>query len=230
MLQELDVLNFYNLMWLEQFIQTNKGIICGGCFKNIFNKEKVKDIDIFFRNETDWILAVEGFDQVTAGYKSPFDPEDEGLKESEATFTFHYENDNVKAYKHIKTGVVLELCRKVFGEPKYILNQFDFTITKFAFYKEKVYDDIPQGDEDNCQYHYETKILCHDKFFEHLHLKRLVIDDKIPFPMSTFERVIRYARYGYMPCKETKIELAKAINNLSPEQIEVSQALYNGMD
>ena len=46
-----------------------------------------------------------------------------------------------------------------------------------------------------------------DKFFEHLHLKRLVIDDKIPFPMSTFERMLRYAKYGYFPCKETKLKI-----------------------
>lgn len=48
-------------------------------------------------------------------------------------YHFHYENDNVKAYKHIETGVVIELCCKIFGKPEEILNKFDFTITKFAW-------------------------------------------------------------------------------------------------
>lgn len=69
-----------------------------------------------------------------------------------------------------------------------------------------------------------------DKFFEHLHLKRLVIDNEIPFPMSTFERVLRYAKYGYFPCKETKLKLVKALNELSDKEIEVPESLYDGWD
>ena len=69
-----------------------------------------------------------------------------------------------------------------------------------------------------------------ENFFEHLHLKRLVTDDKIPFPMSTFERMMRYIKYGYMPCKETKLKIAKAVNELSSEQIQANNSLYDGMD
>ena len=59
--------------------------------------------------------------------------------------------------------------------------------------------------------HIEYKIVCDENFFEHLNLKRLVTDDKIPFPMSTFERMIRYIGYGYRPCRETKVKIATAI-------------------
>ena len=72
--------------------------------------------------------------------------------------------------------------------------------------------------------------MVHDKFFEHLHMKRLVTDDKIPYPMSTLERSFRYAKYGYFPCKETKMKMARAIKELSDEQLEVSESLYDGMD
>ena len=37
------------LNWLDEFMIGHHGFICGGCFKNIFNKEKVKDLDIFFK-------------------------------------------------------------------------------------------------------------------------------------------------------------------------------------
>lgn len=207
--------NFWKLRWLDEFMIGHKGFICGGCFKNIFNNEKVKDLDIFFENKSDFDEAVNYFDRHTIGYN--------GNDKDEETYKFYYENKNVKAYKHIKTGIVLELCCKIFGTAEQIIKQFDFTIVKFVYYKVEVKDDKSET-------YIEYKILMDDKFFEHLHLKRLVIDDAIPYPMSTFERILKYAKYGYFPCKETKIKLISALKNLTEEQIEVSENLYNGMD
>lgn len=232
--------NYWMLNWLDQFMVGHKGFICGGCFKNIFNKEKVKDLDIFFPSKTDFDDAVEYYDSKTAGYWIDGDSDDE-LSEEEAEYRFLYENKNVKAYIHKKTGVRIELCCKIFGTAEDILNQFDFTITKFAYYKEEVedetgaelenpFDDLYGDEDENIETHIEYKILVHDKFFEHLHMKRLVTDDKIPFPMSTFERAFRYAKYGYFPCKETKMKMARAIKELSDEQLEVSASLYDGID
>lgn len=219
MLIEQEINNFWQLGWLDEFMIGHKGFICGGCFKNIFNKEKVKDIDIFFENAQEWQRAVDYFDERSVG----FGFEEDRVTEETAQYRFYYENDNVKAYKHINTGVAIELCRKIFGTAKDVIDRFDFTITKFALYKEKVVD---ENDEE----HIETKVVCDDKFFEHLHLKRLVIDDKIPFPMSTFERMLKYAKYGYFPCKETKMKIVKAIRELDEKQVEISENLYNGMD
>ena len=61
--------NFWILNWLDEFMIGHKGFICGGCFKNIFNKEKVKDLDIFFEKESDFDEAVEYFDSKTPGYE-----------------------------------------------------------------------------------------------------------------------------------------------------------------
>ena len=213
--------NYWALNWLDQFMIGHKGFICGGCFKNIFNKEKVKDLDIFFKSKSDFEEAVSYYN-------------------SNEEYKFSYENANVKAYVHKKTDVRIELCCKIFGKAEDILNQFDFTITKFAYYKEEVEDEtgaefVSPFDNETIEVplkstHIEYKVLIHDKFFEHLHMKRLVTDDKILFPMSTFERIIRYAKYGYFPCKETKMKIAREINNLSKEQLEVSEVLYDGMD
>jgi len=217
---QLEKENYYTLNWLDLYLIGHKGFICGGCFKHIFAKEKIKDLDIFFRNETDWSDAVQYFDERTVGYG--FDGE--ALTPETAEYYFFYENDKVKAYKNIKTGIVIELCRAIFGEPEEIINSFDFTITKFAYYKEEV------PDEDGNGVHLETRILCNENFFEHLYLKRLVIDDRIDYPMSTFERTYRYARYGYFPCKETKLKLALALNELSSEEVQVTKSLYDGID
>lgn len=231
--QERD--NFWLLNWLDEFMTGHKGFICGGCFKNIFNHEKVKGLDIFFKNRTDFDEAVQYFDSQSRGY--------EGKDKGTEIYQFYYENDNVKAYKHVEKGITIELCCKIFGTAEDILNNFDFTVTKFAYYKEEVEDETgaeydgvstvlnpDMGGYKKPQMHIEYKILHDDKFFEHLHLKRLVADNKIPYPMSTFERMLRYAKYGYFPCRETKMKIVKALRDLSEQQVELSESLYDGMD
>ncbi|BDZ80488.1 hypothetical protein [Claveliimonas bilis] len=223
--------NYWVLNWIDKFMEGHKGFICGGCFKNIFNKEKVKDLDIFFESASDWEDAVSYFDSMTPGYEL----EDKRAEE----YLFLYENENVKAYKHKRTGVTLELCNKIFGTAKEIISQFDFTITKFAYYKAEIEDetgaeiekfDDSYMDEVKPETHIEYRVIYDEKFFEHLHMKRLVIDDKTPYPMSTFERMLRYVKYGYFPCKETKMKIIKALRELDEKQIEVSESLYDGMD
>lgn len=227
--------NFWMLNWLDEYMIGHKGFICGGCFKNIFNKEKVKDLDIFFESREDFEDAVQYFDSMTPGY--------EGDNKRDEEYTFFYQNDNVKAYKHKRTGITIELCCKIFGNAETILRQFDFTIVKFAYYKEEVEDETgainPFDEEledladllmDKPETHIEYKILMDDKFFEHLHLKRLVTDEEIPFPMSTFERMFKYARYGYFPCKETKMKIIRVLRELPEELVSLSENLYDGMD
>ncbi len=225
--------NFWILNWLDEFMVGHKGFICGGCFKNIFNKEKVKDLDIFFESEKDWNEAVDYFDSMTSGY--------EGDEKRDEQYRFYYENKNVKAYKHIRTGIVLELCKKIFGTEKDILNQFDFTIVKFSYYKEEVEDEtgavveynpfeIEPVESEKPKTHIEYRVMYDDKFFEHLHIKRLVIDNEIPFPMSTFDRMFKYAKYGYFPCKETKKKIIDSIRKLPDGQVKISESLYDGMD
>ena len=217
--------NFQALNWLDEFLIGHGGFICGGCFKNIFNKEKIKDIDMFFLTRSDWEGAIEYFDSMTVGY--------EGEDKQEELYTFYYENDNVKAYRHNRTGTVLELCCKIFGTAEQIISQFDFTITKFAYYKAEIEDETgAEVDEPGhtTGTHIEYRVVYDDKFFEHLHMKRLVTDDKIPYPMSTFERMLRYAKYGYFPCKETKMKIIQALRELSDKEVQLSENLYDGMD
>lgn len=207
MIKEINKANFWAINWLDEYMAGHKGFICGGCFKNIFNNEKVKDLDIFFESMEDWEDAVEYFDSM--------------CNEADG-YRFYYENKNVKAYKHIDKGITIELCNKVFGTAKEVIDKFDFTITKFAYYKEEV--------EDLDGKRIEYKVACDSDFFEHLHMKRLVTDNEIPYPMSTFERMLRYAKYGYFPCKETKMKIIEAIRALPESAIELSDSLYDGMD
>lgn len=131
-----------------------------------------------------------------------------------------YENENCVSYVDKDTGAHFELIKAIFGEPEEVLESFDFTVSKFAFAQ------VLDSNEDE-----EFKIYHHEKFFEHLMLKRLVLDDKIPFPINTFERILRYESYGFKLCRESKEKILKAIQ-ASPaiESIDLSDSLYNGMD
>lgn len=166
------------LNWLDKFMEGHKGFICGGCFKNIFNQEKVKDLDIFFQNEGDREEAVDYFDSMTAGYTDG--TMEDTVSEDEAEYRFLYENDNVKAYVHKETGIRLELISKIYGTAEQIISQFDFSITKFAYYKAEIEDEtgaemeeLPFDDGNKVETHIEYRVIYDDKFFEHLHLKRL---------------------------------------------------------
>lgn len=118
-------------------------------------------------------------------------------------------------------------------ESKEILRSFDFTVTKMAYYKEPKYE---EKEDDYFPFSsasivaYEYKLLYHEKFFEHLHMKRLVIDENIPFPVSTWERSYRYKGYGYNMCRETKKKLLQAIKGVNVEEEDVSLYTTGGWD
>ena len=194
--------HIFALRILDKFMAGHKGFIAGGCFKNLFSHEYIKDIDVFFENEINHQSAVKAFDNSC----------------EDGEYTKYYESKNVNAYKH-KSGIVVELVKSVFGTPEEVLNMFDFTITKFAYYKEV----DATGDV-------TYKAMYNDNFFEHLHLKRVVIDKNIPKPMSTFDRVLRYVKYGYTPCTETKQKLINALRTLPESDILVKKNFYNGID
>lgn len=210
--------NFWKIRCLDKYMALHNGFIAGGCFKNILSDEKVKDIDIFFESRSD-------FDDAVALFES------NAFKKN--GWKFKYENDKVKSFQKEGDNVYIELIRSVFGTPEQILRQFDFTVAKFAYYKKVVQneptdeiDKLLNGDlGDSVEY----RILYHEDYFEHLHTKRLVLDDNIPFPISTWERSYRYKGYGFNMCRESKIKLLDALRK-SNDNIDVSFYNLGGWD
>lgn len=214
--------NFWFLRFLDKYMVGHKGFIAGGCFKNILSREKVKDIDIFFESKEDFQEAVDYFNSLV----------------EEDKWVFKYRNKKACAFQEVGSPMWVELIESIFGKPEFILDNFDFTVTKFAYYKEKVFDKDKEPEdlewfEDESKYlewHWEYRLLYHKDFFEHLHMKRLVLDNKIPFPVSTWERSYRYKGYGYNLCRESKKKLLDAIRATTPEDDEVSLYLAGGWD
>lgn len=206
--------HIFSLRQLDKFMVNHRGFIAGGCFKNLFNGEQIKDVDVFFRDRADFLHGVQ----------SLFECEE---------FEPLYKSENVNAYRHTESGVTVELVQSIFGTPEEIISQFDFTVTKFAYYKELVekgVDPFESLTDETDESVLEYKAVYHPKFFEHLHLKRLIIDDRIPFPMSTFNRVLRYRKYGFVPCVETKQKLINALRRLPEEDVVVPANFYEGFD
>lgn len=148
-------------------------------------------------------------------YEDKMDMEDSIKRvDEDKDFKNLYHNENVHAYIYKDTRV--ELVTKYNMSPLELLERFDFTVTKFAY--------VP----------YDTSyVIFHQFFFRDLQLKHLVVNSFLQFPLSTWNRVFRYAKYGYQPCRETRLYLAHAINsldasNLSDENFD--KDFYEGFD
>jgi len=197
--------NFWHLRFLDKYMQGHSGFIAGGCFKNILSKEPVKDIDVFFECKEDFDDAVNNFNELITHKK-------DGWK-------FKYRNEKVCAFQQDGSKIWVELVESTFGTPEEILNKFDFTVAKFAYYK-SINDDAS----------IEYNLLYHKDFFEHLHQRRLVIDKDIPFPISTWERSYKYKGYGFSLCRESKKKLLSAIRQTDESDEGLSLYLQAGWD
>ena len=196
--------HIFALRQLDRFMIGHNGFIAGGCFKNIFCGEPPKDIDVFFETKEAFEDAVNRMSE-------------------DRDYETAYESKKVRAFWHKPSGQVVEFVCALFGTPEDLLGNFDFTISKFAYYKQ-----LSENEEglETCEY----KAVYHPLFFEHLHLRRLVIDDAIPFPLSTFGRMLKYQRSGFTPCTETKQKLINAIRGLPESDILVPTNFYAGID
>ena len=186
------------------------GYVAGGCFKNIFAREMPRDIDVYFETQQQFNNALQ-------------------LVTTNTSFEKYYSNDNVEAFFYTYKGnkYVVELVKKFFCTPKELLDKFDFSICKFAVYMKKVKIENRPNNEalDETWTLYE---MYDPDFFEHLYLKKLVTDDNIVLPANTFTRMIKYIRYGYLPCMETKKKIVEGLRGTRDELNNTS--FYDGMD
>ena len=105
---------FNKVRFLDHYMEMHKGFIAGGCFKNIFKGQKIKDLDIFFESESDFLEAKKHF-------------------ETDENYIFSYENNNTVSFKNKNTNIRIELIRNIYGTAEEIISQFDFSITRFAY-------------------------------------------------------------------------------------------------
>jgi len=121
--QEKPKETYNKVRFLDYYMGGHAGFIAGGCFKNIFKNERIKDLDIFFQNESDFNKANDFF-------------------KSNEEYVFSYENPNTVSYKNKKTNIRVELIRHTYGTPIEIISMFDFSITRYAYAKKEENNEI----------------------------------------------------------------------------------------
>ena len=93
--------------------------VAGGCFKDIFENKRPKDIDLFFKNLTEYQTAL---DKIRSNNRFVF------KNNTESTITFY---DKI-------TGFNIQLISKCFFENETkLLEDFDFTICRFCIFKDR---------------------------------------------------------------------------------------------
>ncbi len=114
---------FSKVRFLDYYMEGHSGFIAGGCFKNIFKGQKIKDLDIFFTSDAEFNKANDFF-------------------KSNQDYVFSYENPNTVSYKNTKTNIRVELIRHTYGTPIEIISMFDFSITRYAYAKKEENNEI----------------------------------------------------------------------------------------
>lgn len=206
--KKAEVENFQQLRFLDSLLKGHNGFIAGGCFKDLLTgSKKPKDYDIFFESRKDYNDALRFFDE-------------------EDKWKLTYFNDKARAYRNTDNNLTVEIIKTVFGTPQEVLEKFDFTVAKFAYISEEY--------EDEGEIFREAILLHHEDYFEHLFMKRLVIDgtvESLTRPLSTFERSYKYKGYGFGLCRESKVKLAKAIQDVGTITDDlISKSFYDGID
>lgn len=179
----------------ELFTKLNKilsginGYIAGGVFKDILTGKEPKDVDVYFETEKDYNDALSATDMRQI-----------------------YESQNVIGFKTIDS-INVEYVHSFYKKPEELINEFDFTITKFAYW---IKDGVPTA-------------IAHTDFETDLGFKNLRVIGNLPFPVSTFMRAIRYSEYGYWLDADSAYRIVKAVNEMPAiDDSEFMSGFYGG--
>lgn len=104
--------------------------------------------------------------------------------------------ENEKIVMFYMNNQKFEFVKVYFDSPMATIQEFDFTVCCCAVSKEDVF--------------------IHETFFMDLAKRRLVIN-KLPFPLSTLQRLQKYFKKGYWICNGGLLDIARAIAKLDFE-------------
>ncbi len=106
----------------------------------------------------------------------------------------------IKGTAKIKGKIVnIDLVKRLFPNPKSTIEEFDFTVICCAVDREKVY---------------------YNPSFPFDLLRRKLVVNSLPFPMSTLQRVQKYVKKGFSICNGGLLEISKAIAKIDFEKPE----------
>jgi hypothetical protein len=192
--QRVDVKNLtdkhvkHKLSLIKPLVFEGHSFVAGGVFKTIFAAGEdfcPKDIDVFFGSSKDHTDMLDKFTKLSNLENPPY--------------VYSHANANTISYTNVETEVNVDLIMREYGTPEHILSGFDFTCVKCAAV-------VENG---------EYRLVYHPHFLEHVDRKVLNYDSRREFDAdNVFNRIIKYAQYGYSPSLELKTKLFNHIKSL----------------
>jgi len=111
----IDTLSYFNNIIKILTTDNINFYIAGGCFKSIFSRQKVNDIDIFFNNETSLSKAI-------------------SLFENHEDYVNGFNDQFVYNFYHKKNHTKIQLIKKyLYNSISECIDSFDFSVCKFAY-------------------------------------------------------------------------------------------------
>lgn len=153
--------------------------IAGGIVRELLtNKDwdqSGSDIDIFVKNDEQLLEVEQQLERLTHAIPSQFlDSSLSKIHESENAITYEY--------KCGSKVLIVQLINHMFENVEAIINKFDFTISQFVT---------------------DGNVLCvGDTTLFDLGMKQIRIN-KITYPVSSLQRLIKYSKKGYKACNQT---------------------------
>lgn len=155
----------------------NESFVAGGVFRSIATGNAPKDIDVFFYNVGGYNNAVERF-------------------RASKKYAEQYATPRSMGFKHISSDMVVDLVCYQFGNPYEVIDRFDFTVCKAAFF-------LQEGG---------YRFAFHPMFHKHIESQTLMVTKDIENADLFFNRMVRYIKYGFSNVDlTTKMKLFDAI-------------------
>jgi hypothetical protein len=171
---------------LIPYLKNTSGFIAGGVFKDVFLSSDFRDLDIFFENINEFRISINKL-------------------KNDLQFIKTYSNQNAVGIYDNTNKINIDLVTKKFGNPKQILDSFDFSVSKFSLFRDK---------------NNEFKVIYHQYFFEDLATKSLRFNIETVNPVAQLSRVIKYSGYGFKINKLDFLRLMQQINELESERFK----------
>jgi hypothetical protein len=173
----------------------NETFIAGGAIRSLYNGDKINDYDLYFYDEKS---ALEFKQIILNGLNNqePFSNVDEMRLNFRAStnnaFTFYIEDLNTQ----------VQFITKFSGQPNDVVNKFDFT-NSMAFYQ-------PQT----------NNLVLKEEFLDANNSKTLIFNNQSYTPASSFNRMLKFNKDGWVIPRVTALSIIETIANLPPDEKE----------
>lgn len=196
--------------YIQELIAKHKGFIAGGAITSIFTRKRINDVDIYFHSVDDMNAF---YLELNPGFKyknnTDFSKTTQMKADAQKKAQVVFETENAVSFW--LRDKKYQIIKAFYGQPGEIFDKFDFTINMGAWI----------GD-----YTFEL----HEKFFQHLGQRRLVINLGTEYPISTVVRMFKYQKKGFIISGGEVIKIILGCHHLKMINLKQLKRQLQGID